>query len=113
MAENILESVKSDLGLHLGDTGYDNEFITLINSAMSSLYQIGYDEFANGITDGSEVWPTNHSTYIMNMIKNYISLKVGFVWDPPTMSFLLEAKKEQINELETRLSYYREESISV
>jgi len=44
------------------------------------------------------------------MVKTYVYLRVRFIFDPPTTSYLLEAMKEQIKEFEWRLNVKREDT---
>ena len=57
------------------------------------------------IVDGNETW----DEYINDMrqyekVKTYVALKVRLYFDPPQNSSLLEAIKQQIQELEWRLN---------
>lgn len=110
MEESILKSTKKILGLAEDYTPFDLDVITHINAAFSILDQLGVgpvDGFS--IYDDTAVWddfvvPPNQ----LHLVKTYIYLKVRYLFDPPTTSFLLEAANNQIKEYEWRLNVFRE-----
>ncbi|MET0786851.1 MAG: hypothetical protein ABWY25_09110 [Paenisporosarcina sp.] len=110
MEESILKSTKKILGLAEDYTPFDLDVITHINAAFSILDQLGVgpvDGFS--IYDDTAVWddfvvPPNQ----LHLVKTYIYLKVRYLFDPPTTSFLLEAANTQIKEYEWRLNVFRE-----
>lgn len=119
MEESILKGTKKIVGLAEGYTPFDHDVITHINSAFSSLSQLGIGpELGFMIEDDSALWedfanlgdasnlivPQNQ----MNMIKTYIFLKVRMLFDPPSTSFHIEAMNNQIQEHEWRLNVFRE-----
>lgn len=111
MESSILTSTKKILGIAQAYTAFDLDIITHINSAFSTLSQLGIGP-AEGfmIEDASAVWdeydvPQNQ----LNLIKTYMFLKVRILFDPPGTSFLVEALNNQLREHEWRLSCYREE----
>lgn len=110
MEESILISTKKILGLDESYTPFDLDIITHINSAFSTLDQLGVGpEGGFSIEDATAVWsdfvvPPNQ----LHAVKTYVYLKVRFVFDPPGTSFLLSAMQEQIKEYEWRLNTFRE-----
>lgn len=110
MSDSILTSTKKMCGLDESYTVFDLDFITHINSVFSTLGDLGIgpdDGFA--IEDKSAVWDdflANDNR--LNSAKTYMYLRVRMLFDPPTTSFLLDATKEQIKELEWRLNVQRE-----
>lgn len=105
--ESILLSIKKDLGIDKDDKAFDPDIIRRINSAFMVLMQLGvgpvggfyvtneldtWDKFLQGRTD-------------LEGVKDYVYLKVRLKFDPPTNASLLEALKEEIAELESRLIY--------
>lgn len=110
MENSILTSIKKILGIAADYDAFDHDIITHINSAFSTLTQLGVGP-ANGfmIEDDSAQWSDfvqDDNAY--NPIKTYIGLRVRQLFDPPTTSFLLAAFGEQIKELEWRLNVQRE-----
>ena len=110
MEESILKSTKKILGLDETYTPFDLDVITHINAAFSLLNQLGVGpEDGFMIEDEVTVWddypvPDNQ----LHLIKTYVFLKVRMLFDPPTMSFLIEATNNQIKEYEWRLNLFRE-----
>lgn len=111
MEDSILISTKKILGLDFDYTAFDLDVITHINSAFSTLNQLGVGP-VNGffIEDDTAVWsdisdlPPNQ----LHMVKTYIQLKVRSVFDPPQAGYAITAMQEQIREFEWRLNILRE-----
>lgn len=110
METSILTSTKKILGITEDYVVFDLDIITHINAAFSLLNQLGVGP-VNGfmIEDADIEWedygvPMNQLT----LVKTYVYLKVSILFDPPTTSFLIEAKTKQIEEYEWRLNEFRE-----
>lgn len=110
MSESILNSTKKILGLDQSYTAFDPDVIMHINSVFSTLNQLGLGPI-NGfmIDDATATW----DTFIgndprLNSVKTYVYLRVRLLFDPPSLSFVIEAMKDQIRELEWRLNVVRE-----
>lgn len=114
MNESILNNIKKLLGIAEDYTEFDTDIIILINSAISVLNQLGLgsdDTFS--ITGSTETWSDllgEHKD--LEMVKNYIYLKVRVVFDPPSQSYVLSAYNEQIKELEWRINVAVDPGIS-
>lgn len=110
MADSILVSTKKVLGLDSEYTAFDLDIITHINSAFSTLNQLGLGP-AEGfvIEDDSATWDDFFEDNNPSSIKTYVFLKVRLVFDPPTTSYLIDALNKQIEELEWRLNVTRED----
>jgi hypothetical protein len=113
MEQSILKSTKNVLGLAADYTVFDLAVITHINSAFSTLTQLGVGPIEGFmIEDDKAVWDdfiilSDDPSY--NSVKSYIYLKTRLLFDPPTTSFHLEAMNRQIEEMEWRLNANREE----
>ena len=109
--ESILDSVKQVLGIDAADTSFDLDVTMHINSAFSTLNQLGIgpeDGFA--IEDDSATWDDFIGSDVrLNSVKTYVYLRVRLLFDPPTTSFVIDAMKKQIEELEWRINVHREE----
>lgn len=110
MEESILDSTKKILGLAAEYKAFDTDIITHINSTFSILQQLGIGPDEGFSIDSNEA---NWIDYLgevkgLNMVKSYMFLKVGLLFDPPATSFAIQAKKEQIDEFEWRISEHRE-----
>jgi len=105
LSTSILTSTKKILGVSADDTVFDLDIITHINSAFSTLCQLGIGP-ATGfmIEDATAQWDDFlGDDWRFNSVKSYVYLKVRSLFDPPTTSYLLNAMKEQIQEFEFRL----------
>lgn len=107
---SILTSTKKLLNIAEADESFDPDIMTHINAALSTLNDIGIgpsDGFF--IEDATPNWedlalPANQLSYV----KNYIQLHVRLLFDPPSLSFVIESLKDQRDEYLIRLSYIRE-----
>lgn len=110
MENSILISTKKILGLPAEYTAFDYDVITHINSVFYILSQLGVGPVEGFMIDdetaqwGDFVGPPDQ----LNAVRTYVFLKVSMLFDPPTTSFLIEAKNRQIAELEWRLNVSRE-----
>ncbi len=108
---SILNTIKKMLGGDVDSHDFDIDIITAINSAISTLYQIGIESLNSitgedyAITGPGETW----SDYLgdfkhLNMVKGYIYQRVRLMFDPPQNSFLVSSIQDQIKETEWRLT---------
>jgi hypothetical protein len=123
MENSILISTKKILGIAEDYTAFDLDIITHINSAFSTLTQLGVGP-ANGfmiedetaqwsdfITDVSDPYGVSSGDDLQyNSVRTYVFLKVRYLFDPPQTSYLITATEKQIQELEWRLNVHREET---
>ena len=103
MIDNILESVKQLSGIESNDESFDEDILIYINSTISTLYQMGVNSdlyLVEEDTEWSDYLPEGH---LLNMVKDYISKKVRYKFDPPTGS-AMDALKSIIDELEWRIN---------
>jgi len=111
MEASILLSTKKKLNVPPDYEVFDDDIIDYINSVFSILSQLGVispDGFM--IEDESTEWedvPIHQNQ--MNLVRSYMFLKVRFLFDPPTLSFIADANEKQIAEYEWRLNLFREE----
>lgn len=104
--DSILTTIKKLLGITEEYDHFDQDLIIHINSAFMTLAQLGVgpkDGFAiQSVNDTwSDFMPNNPK---LESVKTYIGLKVRLIFDPPTSSFVLDAYKNVIAELEWRLN---------
>lgn len=111
MEQSILTSTKKILGLAANYTAFDHDIITHINTALSTLTQLGIGPSTGfEITDDTAVWGDFLGTdLLLNPVKSYVYLKVRMMFDPPATSYLIGALEKQLEELEWRISVHREE----
>lgn len=113
MEKSILTSTKKILGIAEDYIVFDLDIITHINSAFSTLTQLGVGP-ATGfmIEDDSATWDTfiGEADFQYNAVKSYVFLRVRHLFDPPSTSYLISAAERQIAEFEWRLNVHREET---
>lgn len=103
--DSILTTIKKLLGIIEADETFDVDIIIHINSAFSTLNQLGVGpEEGFTIRDKTATWNEFIDDSRIENVKTYIYLKVRQVFDPPTNSGLLDAINRQINELEWRMN---------
>jgi len=113
METSILTSTKKILGLTAEDTTFDLDVITHINTAFSTLYQLGVGPVTGfAIEDDTKTWEDfiDGDVSIVNACKTYVYLRVRLLFDPPSTSFALASMREQLTEYEWRISALREEA---
>lgn len=110
MEESILLTIQERLGGYYNGYGtdFDQDIITAINTVLSVLNQLGVGpEEGFRITGPDETWDqflTNSNQGQLEMVKDYIFLRVKVIFDPPTVGGVLNAYKEQIDELTWRIN---------
>jgi hypothetical protein len=110
VTDSILDSVKKVLNLSSDYVAFDEDVILHINSVFSTLNQLGIGpEMGFMIQDKNAVWADFlEGDLRLNNVKSYMYLRVRMLFDPPTIGFLVEAMKGQIQELEWRINVQRE-----
>lgn len=110
MEQSILNSTKKILGLSDTYTPFDLDIITHINATFAVLDQLGVGPVGGFYIEGEEeTWdeyliPPNQ----LHTVKTYIYLKVRLLFDPPSLSYLVESLNNQLKEYEWRLNVFRE-----
>ena len=104
--ESILTSIKKLLGIAEECSDFDPDIILHINSVLMILTQLGIGP-KNGfsIRDDQALW----SDFIpddtrLDAIRSFVYLKVRILFDPPQSSVLLDAIKQNLSEMEWRLT---------
>jgi hypothetical protein len=112
MEQSILNSTKKILGIAANYTVFDLDIITHINSAFSTLTQLGVGPAEGFMIQGvDEEWEDFIADDLQyNSVKSYVFLKTRQLFDPPQTSYLISAVERQIQELEWRLNVHREET---
>lgn len=113
MEQSILKSVKKNLGLEPEYDVFDGEIITFINTAFSTLNQLGVGTPSGFfVEDDTATWgqflSPNLMTALLGKVKTYIYLRVRLIFDPPATAYVLKSFEAQIQELEWRISAMRE-----
>jgi hypothetical protein len=112
MEKSILTSTKKILGIAEEYTAFDLDVITHINTAFSTLTQLGVGPSEGFmIEDETATWDAFIvEDFQYNSVRSYVFLRVKLLFDPPTTSYLIESTAKQIQELEWRLNVHREET---
>jgi len=115
MEQSILTSTKKILGLDCSYTAFDLDVMTHINMTMSLLNELGIGPSGGlYIEDDTTEWSyLDLNDNVLSLVKTYIFLKVRYLFDPPTTSFLLDAVKNQVLEMEYRLTNIRDYEASL
>ena len=106
MEDSILGTVKQFIGgFDASYTAFDRDLIMLINSELSTLFQVGVGESAFRITGSEETWSDLFGSRTdIETVKELICLRVRMMFDPPANSFVLDAMKEKAQELTWRIN---------
>lgn len=110
---SILNDTKKALGLAASYSAFDPDLIMHINSTLTILWDLGIGpEEVVVITGPDDNWSLLDLTpEQLSMVKSWLYLKVRIVFDPPTMGFLVDSLKAQIEEQTYRLRDRREATI--
>ena len=104
--DSILNSVKKQLGSEIDYEHFDPEIMLNINTAFSVLNQLGVGPKEGFMIEtGDEVWEDfiSDNPSMLNLVKTYVYLKVKLVFDPPQVSYVLDAYQQTVQEYEWRL----------
>lgn len=104
MAEIILKDVKVSLGISIDNLGFDSELLMFINSAKTSLVQLGVSEMDIPI-DVETTWPTFPNFSVESLSKQYINVKVRQTFDPTASETIASTIAFSAKELEGRIAH--------
>lgn len=108
--DSILDSIKKKIGIEKTDKSFDDDITMTINSALSIATQLGVGP-AEGflITGNVETWEELIGTRKdLEIVKDYVYMKVKLVFDPPTSSAVMDAFQTMIKEYEFRINIIAE-----
>lgn len=113
MEQSILKSTKKVLQIGDDDTAFDLDIITHINSAFSTLNDLGLGEEPGfAIEDDTAEWgdflSVEDNLVQLNRVKTFVFLHTRLLFDPPTVGFMMDAAQKQLDECLWRLSAKRE-----
>lgn len=119
MEQSILKSTKNMLGVGDDDTSFDLQILTHVNVAFSTLTDMGVGPqggfvIEDDTTEWEEYFPNEDDPdklkVMLSKIKTVVFLRTKLLFDPPTSSYVLDATKNQLTEMEWRLNVNREET---
>lgn len=102
----ILYDVKKQIGIDELNDDFDKDLIVCINSSLFILEQLGVGKRGVFITlNGNQTWADFLMSDQLNLraVKEWVSLKVKMMFDPPTSSILKQTYDETLRELEWRI----------
>ena len=105
MIDSVLLSTKQMLGISPEDTSFDVNVIMSINTALTTLMDLGLTEVEDQIIiDDDMTWDDllGGRTDI-EYVKTYVYQKVKMIFDPPTSTAAIDAMQRSISELEWRI----------
>lgn len=106
MRTSILESVKDYCLVPQETDVFDGVLCEKINSAFFTLFQLGCSSVPFTVSDNSAEWTDfTDNLIVLSVLPDYIQQKARLGFDPPSNSFLVTQMKEDIKELESRISY--------
>ena len=112
--DSILNSTKVYCGIVPEYDAFDETILMLINSALSTLEQLGVDieeDFVveDEMTTWDEIEPRRR---ILSLIIQYIQIYVRLNFDPPQNSFAGQAAQKQLDELVWRIHVQAERYVN-
>lgn len=104
--KSILTSIKKLVGIADGYEHFDVDLIMQINSAFSTLTQLGVGPSEGfRINDEDSTWDEFIGDSMnLEAVKTYVYLNVRLVFDPPDKPAVIDAMERRIKELEWRLN---------
>lgn len=114
MADSILESLKSMLGLPSGTTGFEAELILHCNSVLADLHQLGIGpEEGFEITGVNQIWSDLlEGDKVLNAVQSYVFLRVKMLFSPPQVGYVLTSYEKMIEKAEWRIAAAKDELIN-
>ena len=110
MTDSILDSVKKMCNVAEDDPSFDQDLILYFNSALMTIMQEWHGmDHAFRVVDGSETWDDLLADDTdFEGVKELVGLKVRMVFDPPSNSSVMQALKDEIQNLEWRLYIWKD-----
>lgn len=106
---SIVEDVKEVLGIDSRGYNFDTDICMHINTAISTLRQLGATDYREFITGSGTVWEDVFKPEMsLFLVRSYVYLRCRLLFDPPSNSFVQTAIENQISELEWRIQVLAE-----
>lgn len=106
---SILATIKKMLGLAEDYTVFDVDIISMINSAILVLNQIGIGADGFTVAGYEENWSDLiGSNLSLTAVQQYIYMRVRLAFDPPANSFVVNSIEKQLDEMTWRLNVQAE-----
>lgn len=103
--DSILDSVKKARGIVPEDTSFDDSIILYINTVIGKLQQLGvHSDSLFEVNSSEQSWTDYLSgSPVSSIVKTYIAMEVGLMFDPPSSSSAMQAAQDIAKELEWRI----------
>ena len=104
-SQSILASTKAALGVSEEQTAFDAEILMAINTAISTLNQVGVgpDEGLY-VLSADEEWEAFIGTDPrLSMAKSYVHMQAKMLYDPPEVGFVLTSMQRMLDQFIWRL----------
>ena len=103
--DSILDSVKKARGIVPEDTSFDDSIILYINTVIGKLQQLGvHSDSLFEVNSNEQSWTDYLSgSPVSSIVKSYITMEVGLMFDPPSSSSAMQAAQDIAKELEWRI----------
>lgn len=112
MIESILQTVRDSVVHDIECTDFDNELMPLINSSLMTLNQVGVGVVGYRVTGEDQTWDEFlEGINILEQTKDYVTISVRIVFDPPASSVVLAALQSIQKEYLWRLQHAAEEGV--
>lgn len=110
MNDNVLSSVKKICNVAEDDSSFDQDLILYINSALMTIMQEWHGmDTAFRVEDGTETWDDLLGDEVnFEGVKELVGLKTRLMFDPPSNSSVMQALKDEIQNLEWRLYIWKD-----
>lgn len=106
---SIVEDVKEVLGIDSRGYSFDTDICMHINTAISTLRQLGATDYREFIIGSGPVWEDVFKPEMsLFLVRSYVYLRCRLLFDPPSNSFVQTAIEKQISELEWRIQVLAE-----
>lgn len=105
MMDSILKTIAKLFGYDDEYDHFNTDLIVFINTAFNFLTQLGIGpEEGFRIAGTDETWSDfTNDKILLEMVKSYVYMKVKLSFDPPSSGTVMQAYKDQLQELEYRI----------
>ena len=103
--DSILLTIRKMLGGSVDYAVFDVDLCTFINSSIMKLYQMGIGEIGFSVDGEEQTWRDYLGDDLekFRSVVDFIYTEVRMKFDPPSNSFVMNAMKDNLKELEWRL----------
>lgn len=104
MSDSIVKTLRPRLGVDEDDDSYDTDILTPLNTYLAVLRQRGVKSMKiKRVVDHTATWSDLISNEDLDLIQEYLYLRVKLIFDPPSSSTVLQALTVVADELEWRI----------